>query len=615
MKQEGKMKLRALVLMGLILMTTIKVSAQNILNKNIDIEVNRQRLDNVLEILSNKGNFYFSYNSSIINRDSLVTISAKNKTVKEILDMLLGSRYEYRESGNYIILRRAPIRLTLVTSQAITEGNNYFVSGYVIDEQTGEKIPDASIYEKQRLALASTNDVGYFKLKLKSRYKTAALTVSKQFYEDTTVIIQTGYNQQINVTIVPIEISGQTITITPETLYAPDSIVVEVQKPDSSRWLYTYIKKDSVKLEKSPFASFLLTSKQKLQSINLRNFFTARPVQFSVTPGLSSNGKMNAQVVNNFSFNIFGGYSGGVNGMELAGLFNIDKKTVQYLQIAGLSNIVGGSMIGLQIGGLHNTVLDSVAGLQVGGINNFVKSRIAGVQIGGLYNHVGDNMKGAQVAGLVNFVNRTTKGIQIGGIGNVSTYQVNGVQIASVFNYTRRLKGVQIGLINIADTSNGYSIGLINIVYHGYHKISLYTNEVLEANIALKSGNRKLYSILLAGANTKSTALTYSFGYGLGKEIPFSKRFGMNLELSSQYLYLGSWDYLNLLNRANLHLHIKFGKVFSIFAGPSYSMYTSNQPEGIPDYKYPIPPSSSHTYDFGGYWKGWFGWNVGINLF
>jgi len=231
MKQEGKIKLRSLVLMSLVLIITINVSAQNILNKNIDIEVSRQRLDNVLEILSNKGNFYFSYNSSIINRDSLVTISAKNKTIKEVLDMLLGNRYEYRESGNYIILRRAPIRLTLVTSQAISEENNYYVSGYVMDEQTGEKIPDASIYEKQRLALASTNEAGYFKLKLKSRYKTAALTVSKQFYEDTTVVIQTGYNQQVSITIVPIEISGQTVTVTPETLYAPDSIVVEVQKP------------------------------------------------------------------------------------------------------------------------------------------------------------------------------------------------------------------------------------------------------------------------------------------------------------------------------------------------------------------------------------------------
>jgi hypothetical protein len=53
---------------------------QAILQKNISLDINNQRLDNVLEILSNKGDFYFSYNSSIIKKDSLVSFRASNKT-------------------------------------------------------------------------------------------------------------------------------------------------------------------------------------------------------------------------------------------------------------------------------------------------------------------------------------------------------------------------------------------------------------------------------------------------------------------------------------------------------------------------------------------------------
>lgn len=90
---------------------------QGILNKNISIEVNKQRLDNVLEILSNKGNFYFSYNSNIIKNDSLVTLTAYNKTVRQVLDFLFNDNYEYKESGNYVIIRRAPIRLSLITNK------------------------------------------------------------------------------------------------------------------------------------------------------------------------------------------------------------------------------------------------------------------------------------------------------------------------------------------------------------------------------------------------------------------------------------------------------------------------------------------------------------------
>ncbi|HKH60077.1 MAG TPA: hypothetical protein VKA49_04550, partial [Flavitalea sp.] len=360
-------------IVSLSILISISVSAQSVLERSISIQVSRQRLDNVLEILSNKGNFFFSYNSNIIKVDSLVTLSVINRPVRDVLLMLFGEGYEFRESGNYIILRRAPIKLRLVTNQAVSDDKFYTVSGYVIDDQTGEKVSDASIYEKLRLAYASTNSQGYFKIKLKSKYKTAAITVSKQFYEDTTVVIEPRYNQSINITIVPTEISEHTVTITPQNYQAPETIQVEVPINDSTHWLYTYVKKDSVLVERTTIGRWLVSSKQKIQSINLSKFFTVRPVQGSVVPGLSTNGKLNSQVINNFSFNLFGGYSGGVNGLEMAGLFNIDKKNVQYVQLAGLFNNVGGSVRGVQLGGVSNTVLDSVNGAQLAGITNYVR--------------------------------------------------------------------------------------------------------------------------------------------------------------------------------------------------------------------------------------------------
>src|SRR6187399_408100 len=136
---------------------------QAILQKNISLDVNRQRLDNVLEILSNKGDFYFSYNSKIVKKDSLVSLSVRDKTVREALAMLFNSTYEFVESGNYVIIRKAPIRMTMVTNKATVEDKIYSVSGYVFDEQSGVAIDEASVYEKKQLASALTNDAGYFK--------------------------------------------------------------------------------------------------------------------------------------------------------------------------------------------------------------------------------------------------------------------------------------------------------------------------------------------------------------------------------------------------------------------------------------------------------------------
>jgi len=604
-----------IIVLVLIVSASISANAQNILDRNISIEVNRQRLDHVLEILSNKGNFFFSYNSNIIQSDTLVSLKITNRSIRDALFILFGNGYEFRESGNYIILRRAPIKLRLVTDQAVSDDKFYSVSGYVIDDQTGEKVSDASIYEKLRLAYASTNNEGYFKIRLKSKYKTAAITVSKQFYEDTTVVIEPRYNQSVNITIVPSDISEHTVTITPQNYNAPESIQLEVPINDSAHWLYTYIKKDSVLVEKTALGRWLVSSKQKIQSINLSKFFTVRPIQGSIIPGLSTNGKLNSQVINNFSFNMFGGYSGGVDGFEMGGLFNIDKKDVQYVQLAGLFNSVGGSVRGLQLGGISNTVLDSLSGIQLGGITNYVRKNFIGWQLGGVYNHVGGSMKGWQMAGITNFTNHKTQGAQIAGIANISSRQVNGVQIAGIFNYTRRLKGVQIGLINVTDSSTGYSIGLINIVFKGYHKLSLSSNEVLNVNAAFKTGSSKLYSILLAGANADTNKKAFSFGYGFGSELPLGKRFAINPEITAQYLYLGTWEYLNLLNKFSLLFTVKFGKYFSIYAGPSYSVFISDQTTPVPGYKSNIPFDSFHKNEFSSRVTGWVGWTAGINIF
>lgn len=597
-----------------LLFVSLGCLGQNLLGKNISLEVNRQRLDNVLEILSNKGDFYFSYNSNIIKKDSLVTVNARNKTVKEILSLLFNTAYEFRESGNYIIIRRAPIRMTIVTNKAVVEERVYAVSGHVYDEQSGTAINEATVYEKRQLVSALTDPEGFFKLKLKSsKASTATLTISKEFYEDTSIVIQPRLSQELTITMMPLEGEQDRVIISPEDYLLTDS-VQEVKPIDT---ISNTVKRDSIKVERTGMGRFLLSAKQKVQSLNLKKFFTTRPFQFSFVPGLGSHGRMGGQVVNNFSLNALGGYTAGTNGMEIGGLFNINKNEVKYFQAAGLFNAVGGEVKGVQIAGINNMVLDSVKAFQAAGVNNVVKGNFTGFQVAGVYNHVTDSVKGVQVSGVGNFSRKKVSGVQIAGVLNFSNKEINGVQISGVFNYTKKLKGVQFGLINICDTSEGYSIGLINIVLKGYHKLSFSTNEVLNVNAAFKTGNAKLYSILMAGVNVSDSAKVYSFGYGLGSELSLNKRksLSLNPELSSQYLYLGSWNYINILNKFQLNLHVKLNKYVSFFAGPSFNVYISDQSTAISGYRFPVPPSGYNTYKFSDQVKGWFGWNAGINFF
>ena len=603
---------RFYLLVTVFITSTITIHAQSLLDRNVSLEVNRQRLDHVLEIVSNKANFYFSYNSNIIRSDSLVSLSVRNQPVRQVLRKLLPDHYEFRESGQYLIIRKTPITLTMKTGRAVTRDPYYTISGHVLDDETGAWIRNASIYEKNQLASALTNGDGFFSLRLRHKSHAATLSVSKEFYQDTSFSVDAGYNQQYTITLLPVT-SGSLTLIGPDDYFAPDHLKLRVQK-DSLVTEYTYVKADSARVEKTGMAKFLVSSQQRIQSLNLKKFFTTRPFQVSLTPGLGTHGSLSGQVTNNFSFNVFGGYNGGVNGLEIGGLFNLDKKSVQYVQVGGLFNIVGGQVRGLQVGGLNNTVLDSVKGFQVAGINNHVKGSLHGLQVGGVYNHVTNRVQGAQVAGVANFAKQKVSGSQVAGVANFSNRELTGAQVG-LFNFARQLKGVQIGLINISDTSEGFSIGLINVVLKGYHKLAFSANELVNLNAAFKTGSPRLYNILQAGFHLGDSNEVFTFGYGLGTELKLGRTFTLNPEFTAQHLYLGSWDFANILGKAQLNLNLKLGKYVSIFGGPVFNAYYSIQDIHIPGYRKQIPPAGYKTYSLAANVKGWLGWNAGISFF
>jgi hypothetical protein len=635
------------IILGFICLTS-HAYTQTLLDRKISIEVTNQRMADVLKQISSKGNFFFSYNSNIIKNDSLISFSAANKSLKQILDQLCNSRYTWKLNNNYIILRKTVAPPAVVTSQTPSVEKIYTVTGYVMNSETGEKVSNVSIYEKDRLVSTLSDDKGFFKIKLKSRYSTASLTISREMFEDTTVVIQPKYNQQVTIVMTPVAASEPVVTISPSENELPDTIVVKA--PTDTLTTLPLARQDVNQVEKTRWGKFFLSAKQNIQSINLKKFFADRTFQVSLTPGLSTHGKLGSQVVNNFSVNVIGGYTAGVNGVELGGAFNINKKDVKYVQAAGLLNITGGSVTGVQLAGLHSNVLKDVNGIQASGISNFVKGNVTGiqlssiynhvhgsvtgiqasnfsnyikgnlvgVQLGNFFNHVSDSVTGLQATNIINSAGKGVTGAQLSAIGNVSRGELKGAQVAALFNYAKKLRGVQIGLINISDTSEGYSIGLVNIVFKGYHKLILSTNEVLDVNAAFKTGNSKLYSILLTGYRKRKddSSTIISFGYGLGHEFAIGKRFSINPEFTSQYLYLGNWEYANAMSKLHVQFTVKLNKYISIFAGPSFTAYYSTEEDGHSGYFLKIPSTSYHTFDL---WnkevKGWIGWNAGISFF
>jgi hypothetical protein len=566
------------------------------LYKPITIETSNERLEDVLQKISQIGNFYFSYSSSLIRKDSLINISVRNTPVKDILDRILNGHFEYRESSNYIILRPAFFRLSIIPETINSRDKMYFISGYISDEKTGAKIKNVSVYEKRLLKSTLTDKEGYFRLRFRGDYKSVILTASKENYRDTTVMFLS------------------TVNINPQGY---------IDSAGGRGY-------GSSGVERRRFGRFLVSSRQRIQSLNIPDFLANTPFQASLTPGLSSHGMMSSQVVNKASLNVIGGYTAGVDGVEVAGVFNVNKKDVRYVQYAGITNMVGGSVTGVQVGGVMNTVLKDVTGAQLGGtintvlgdvtgvqasgVLNTVLDSVRGVQLGGIINGVKGSLAGAQIAGVVNYVNKDFEGVQVSGTVNFTRYTFKGAQIG-IANYVKNLKGVQVGLFNVADTSSGVSIGLFNWVNKGYHKISLSVNEVMNTNLAVKTGNSKLYTMYLGGINTSKTVETYALGIGFGHDFILNNKISIAAEISTRVVCQGNKEEFSSLNRLESNFQVKLFKPLTFFAGPSYNVYTSSSKfedlavKGFRDI------SPNYAKRFSGTSKGWWGWAFGLTLF
>ncbi|WP_256006546.1 hypothetical protein [Pedobacter deserti] len=518
------------------------------LDKQLSLNVSNEPVVRVLEQMSKAGGFYFSYSGRLFRRDSLVSIQVNQMPVRDVLDRLFEGTVEYKEIAEHIILRYAANRLTIEPENIAQNESHYQISGYVVDAATGARLSKASVYEKRLLQSALTDEDGYFRLRFKGNHSNVILTASRENYRDTSLFFLAD------------------ITVKPEGY--------RTEADESASFLN--------RIENLGLSRFFLSSKQKLQSLNIPDFLANMPFQASLIPGLSSHGSMSGQMINKGSLNVLGGYTAGVDGVEVGGLFNITKGDVNKVQVAGLFNGVGGS----------------VRGVQVAGLINDVRTGVSGVQVAGLVNAVQKDMKGTQVAGLV----------------NLTVKKLDGVQIAGLVNYATDVSGLQIGLLNISSRNEGYSIGLLNYVHHGYHRVCVSANETINANVALKLGNAKLYNILLAGKNFSDTAKVLSAGLGFGHDFIFGPRWSAAMELTSQYLYLGNWDYSNILNRFGLSAQYQVVKGLAVVAGPAYSVYVSNAPVGgaAKNYSQQVYPDRRH--DFSSKVKGWLGWNVGLTL-
>ncbi|MBI1184165.1 hypothetical protein GC194_07830 [bacterium] len=624
---------------------------QSLLKKEVTLEPEKVALERALEQLANEGKFKLSYSSDYIPSDSLVK-PLPLATVQQHLQHLILRPVKYKVSGEFIIILPAEKRAESVVK----------ISGFVENKVTHERIANATVYDPNKYYATLTDNSGFYTLKVSSKNDLIPISISKDNYFDTVILVRPKQNITVNATIKPL-------------------VIEKVKSPEiaSLRGYQNFRDLNSVKLF-VPAASI-----SQAQNIS---YTINRPAQVSFLPAMGSNRGMSGVVTNHVSFNVLAGYSAGVDGIEIGSVVNIVRRDVNGFQLGGFGNVVGGNVSGIQVAGMFNNVRGSTSGIQVGGFQNICLDTLHGVQVGGFFNFLSGKMEGVQVggftnicasnvegwqvagfgnwaqkevsmvqvggffntaikrvdglqiAGFTNYCGESVNGLQVAGFGNVAIDSVGGVQLSGFFNYARqvefgqvssflnvasgtsnglqlsggfnfanRMNGIQVGVFNICRHAKGVPFGLVSVVLDGYHALSAATTDVLTSTVSVRTGVDRFYNIFSFGFDSKK----WGYAYGVGNRKQWGKHLGRAWELNFWQIHPnGNLIFeSNLLSRLNYKLTYRTG-FLTLEAGAVYNLQT--MATNIPEARI-YAPYSYHSLSAGNTaFISWPGFTAGLSI-
>lgn len=513
----------------------------------ITIEATRRPVGQVLEMIAKQGGFEFSYSPATLDVQKPVTVNCVNCPVREVLHAVFSGTVSYREKGIYLILHRKQVK-AVGTGSVNEPVKQVSFAGYVRSE-TGEPLPWVTVYDKASLEATVSNEYGYYRILFKREQLPATIHFSKVGYIDTSFVLSDKSPSYFNVIL---QKRHQDM--------APEPVIQASTSPGIFEVLEN------------------TTASQNISDTLRRKW------QVSFVPFAGTNGLLSGSVINDYSFNVLGGYSMGTAKAEFSGFVNLNRSDVSFVQLAGFANLTGGEVKGVQFAGFSNTVRGDVNGFQIAGFMNtgfsnhtggafagflnFTAKQVAGVQASGFANLAGGEVKGVQAAGFANIARKRMDGVQVSGFANVALDTLRGTQ-AGLINIARHVEGTQLGFFNLTRSTNGIPVGFLSYVHSGYHQLEISADEVFNTNIAFRIGVKAFHNILMTGVNVSSDSLLlWHFGYGAGTTLDLSKRVALDFDVSASQMVHGDRnEKINLLTKAYLGTDVSVSKHISIALG------------------------------------------------
>jgi hypothetical protein len=558
-----------------------------LLERPITLRLNNEKISVVLDNIAKQGGFSFSYNSDIFDVNNRGDITVTNKPVREVLNLIFRGTITHKVRGNYVILQK---------NNQEEQKKNLILSGYIIDKKTDKPLGKVTIYNRKNLSSTVSNQYGFYRIKLSISDLPIKLTISKADYQKQIIVVKSAQMTYEDIVLSPIiqeylslsppiiednsmEQMDSLRSLNPTLETKPIDTTFEPPFPDitdenlfpTSPILDSTLYESKWDKFKKRLGKILVSRSQRINAQNVSDSLN-RNFQFSVLPFLGTNKLLSGSINNDYSVNLLMGYSGGVRKLEVGGLVNGIRNDVQGLQVAGIGNIVGG--------------------------------RVSGGQLSTTFNIAGYLEKGVQLSTFVNVTIKKSSGWQV-----------------SPINFAHRVLkgGLQIGFINIADSTDTVPIGLLSFVGsgNGYKRLELSVDENQTASFTFKTGVRKFYNILALHYNFTRKQEIFGVGYGIGKAFEIGRSWMFNTDLTTNALveYDDYSPNLASMWKLDLSFEKQIARNAAVTFGPSIKYLTIDEYNSsswvakpfskIPSYR---SLSSTSTSTF------WIGFQMGIRI-
>lgn len=285
----------------LVFLLSIRVSYgqkenSSVLDKKISLQVKNESISSILDKISTQAQVFFSYDASLIKAENKIDLSITDKTIRETLDVLFDSNFEYHILDEQIIITKPEPEKVKKKEDEFSDGKPKILifRGKVTDRQEKDVLPYTSISVLGSHRGTITNTDGDFELKIPESMKQDTIIFSCLGYRQYRQPIAEIKDNYCNIFLQPTSVQLKEIKVTvinPQEILSKILSKISLNYPRNSEIMTSFyrevLKQDDqyidvaealMEIRKAPYENTF--AQDKVKFIKGRKSLNVKPFQY-----------------------------------------------------------------------------------------------------------------------------------------------------------------------------------------------------------------------------------------------------------------------------------------------------------------------------------------------